>query len=89
MILSTPEVDLTESGDSFQTNLGLDTSLRSLMPGFRSAEASGNEGLETMSRTQLEKEIVRLRTRLAESERENADLIVQMKLLDEGSRTSE
>ena len=32
MILSTPEVDLTESGDSFQTNLGLDTSLRSLMP---------------------------------------------------------
>jgi acetyl esterase/lipase len=31
-VLNTPEVDLTESGDSFQTNLGLDRSLRSLMP---------------------------------------------------------
>ena len=31
LILSTPELDLTESGDSFQTNLGLDTALRSLM----------------------------------------------------------
>ncbi len=32
-ILMTPELDLTESGDSFQTNLGVDTVLaRSLMP---------------------------------------------------------
>ena len=32
-ILQTPEVDLTESGDSFRTNLGLDTVLTgSLMP---------------------------------------------------------
>ena len=31
LILSTPELDLTESGDSFQTNLGLDTGLKSLM----------------------------------------------------------
>lgn len=31
LVLSTPELDLTESGDSFQTNLGLDTGLRSLM----------------------------------------------------------
>lgn len=30
--LATPEVDLTESGDSFNTNLGVDPSLRSLMP---------------------------------------------------------
>jgi acetyl esterase/lipase len=32
LILNTPEVDLTESGDSFRTNLGVDPSLRSLMP---------------------------------------------------------
>jgi acetyl esterase/lipase len=33
MVLTTPEVDLTESGDSFQTNLGVDTNLSaSLMP---------------------------------------------------------
>ncbi|MBL7487553.1 alpha/beta hydrolase fold domain-containing protein [Frankia sp. AgB1.9] len=33
LVLNTPEVDLTESGDSFQTNLGLDPVLqRSLMP---------------------------------------------------------
>lgn len=32
VILNTPEIDLTESGDSFQTNLGIDPSLRSLMP---------------------------------------------------------
>ncbi|MDT3446055.1 MULTISPECIES: alpha/beta hydrolase [unclassified Pseudofrankia] len=32
-VLNTPEVDLTESGDTFQTNLGVDTVLpRSLMP---------------------------------------------------------
>ena len=31
-ILSTPEVDLTESGDSFQTNVGVDSLLRPLMP---------------------------------------------------------
>lgn len=32
-VLLTPEVDLTESGDSFQTNLGIDTVLtRSLLP---------------------------------------------------------
>jgi monoterpene epsilon-lactone hydrolase len=31
-ILNTPEADLTESGDSFQTNLGVDPGLRSLMP---------------------------------------------------------
>jgi monoterpene epsilon-lactone hydrolase len=30
-ILNTPEADLTESGDSFQTNLGVDPGLRSLM----------------------------------------------------------
>lgn len=30
--LATPEIDLTESGDSFHTNLGLDKQLRSLMP---------------------------------------------------------
>lgn len=32
VILGTPEIDLTESGDSFNTNLGVDPSLRSLMP---------------------------------------------------------
>jgi epsilon-lactone hydrolase len=32
LILATPEIDLTESGDSFQTNLGVDPGLRSLMP---------------------------------------------------------
>ncbi|MCU1457018.1 MAG: esterase/lipase/thioesterase [Actinomycetia bacterium] len=33
LVLMTPEVDLTESGDSFQTNLGVDAVLtRSLMP---------------------------------------------------------
>jgi epsilon-lactone hydrolase len=32
LLLSTPEIDLTESGDSFQTNLGVDPLLRSLMP---------------------------------------------------------
>lgn len=31
LILMTPEVDLTESGDSFQTNLGVDPMLRSIM----------------------------------------------------------
>lgn len=30
--LATPEIDLTESGDSFHANLGLDKELRSLMP---------------------------------------------------------
>ena len=32
LILGTPEIDLTESGDSFQTNDGVDPGLRSLMP---------------------------------------------------------
>ncbi len=32
LILATPEADLTESGDSFHTNLGVDPALRSLMP---------------------------------------------------------
>ncbi len=32
LILGTPEIDLTESGDSFQTNDGIDPSLSSLMP---------------------------------------------------------
>lgn len=32
LILGTPEVDLTESGDSFQTNMGVDPMLQSLMP---------------------------------------------------------
>ena len=32
LLLGTPEIDLTESGDSFHTNLGVDPSLRSLMP---------------------------------------------------------
>jgi acetyl esterase/lipase len=32
VVLHTPEVDLTESGDSFRTNLGVDTVLRSLLP---------------------------------------------------------
>ncbi|MDO6414557.1 alpha/beta hydrolase [Sphingomonas sp. BIUV-7] len=32
VILNTPELDLTESGDSFHTNLGIDPGLRSLMP---------------------------------------------------------
>jgi acetyl esterase/lipase len=32
LVLLTPEVDLTESGDSFTTNLGLDNVLGSLMP---------------------------------------------------------
>ncbi|RYE70586.1 MAG: steryl acetyl hydrolase [Rhizobiaceae bacterium] len=32
LILSTPEIDLTESGDSFQTHEGLDPGLHSLMP---------------------------------------------------------
>jgi monoterpene epsilon-lactone hydrolase len=31
VILNTPEIDLTESGDSFATNLGVDPSLRGLM----------------------------------------------------------
>ncbi|RYG32059.1 MAG: alpha/beta hydrolase [Burkholderiales bacterium] len=31
VILNTPEVDLTESGDSFHTNMGVDPGLRSLM----------------------------------------------------------
>ena len=32
LFLGTPEIDLTESGDSFHANLGVDPSLRSLMP---------------------------------------------------------
>jgi acetyl esterase/lipase len=32
LVLLTPEVDLTESGDSFKTNLGIDNVLGSLMP---------------------------------------------------------
>jgi epsilon-lactone hydrolase len=32
VVLGTPEVDLTESGDTFATNLGVDTLLRRLMP---------------------------------------------------------
>jgi len=32
LILATPEIDLTESGDSFRTNDGVDPGLRSLMP---------------------------------------------------------
>ena len=32
LLLGTPEIDLTESGDSFHTNLGVDPSLASLMP---------------------------------------------------------
>ncbi|TVV70947.1 alpha/beta hydrolase fold domain-containing protein, partial [Sphingomonas solaris] len=32
LILNTPEIDLTESGDSFHTNDGVDPGLRSLMP---------------------------------------------------------
>lgn len=32
LLLNTPEVDLTESGDSFQTNMGVDPLLKSLMP---------------------------------------------------------
>lgn len=32
LVLNTPEIDLTESGDSFHTNLGIDPALRSLMP---------------------------------------------------------
>ena len=31
-LLNTPEIDLTESGDSFHTNRGVDPALRSLMP---------------------------------------------------------
>lgn len=31
VILNTPEIDLTESGDSFHTNIGVDPSLKSLM----------------------------------------------------------
>ena len=32
LVLATPEIDLTESGDSFHTNDGVDPGLRSLMP---------------------------------------------------------
>jgi monoterpene epsilon-lactone hydrolase len=32
LVLGTPEIDLTESGDSFRTNDGIDPGLRSLMP---------------------------------------------------------
>lgn len=32
LVLNTPEVDLTESGDTFHTNLGIDSMLASLMP---------------------------------------------------------
>ena len=33
LVLLTPEVDLTESGDTFQTNLGIDTVLQSRLAG--------------------------------------------------------
>lgn len=42
LILGTPEADLTESGDSFQTNDGVDPSLRSLMP-INLLYADGND----------------------------------------------
>jgi monoterpene epsilon-lactone hydrolase len=42
VILMTPEVDLTESGDSFQTNDGVDPALHSLMP-VNVLYANGND----------------------------------------------
>lgn len=42
LILGTPEVDLTESGDSFQTNMGVETMLGSLMP-VNLIYANGND----------------------------------------------
>lgn len=45
--------------------------------------------LAKMKRTQLEREVIRLRQELAARERENAEMRIQMKLLKEGSRTQE
>jgi monoterpene epsilon-lactone hydrolase len=42
VVLMTPEVDLTESGDSFQTNEGIDPALHSLMP-VNVLYANGND----------------------------------------------
>lgn len=42
LMLNTPEVDLTESGDSFHTNLGVDPGLRPLMP-VNLLYANGND----------------------------------------------
>lgn len=42
VVLMTPEVDLTESGDSFQTNKGIDPALHSLMP-VNVLYANGND----------------------------------------------
>jgi hypothetical protein len=72
----------------FSTNSRVDFS--SLMPWSQRLGGDLDEGaVAGMTRSQLEREIARLRAKLAESERENADLIVQMKLLDEGSRTGQ
>lgn len=61
--------------------------LKAMTPWGKSYDPAVSEGLSDFSRAQLEREVVRLRAKLAETERENADLLVQMKLLDAGSRT--
>src|SRR5690242_136843 len=50
------------------------------------AEAEADE-LARMKRTQLEREVRRLREELAAKESENAEMKIQLKLLQEGSRT--
>jgi len=43
VVLLTPEVDLTESGDSFRTNALLDTSLKGPMPDANAVYAAGHD----------------------------------------------
>ena len=43
VVLLTPEIDLTESGDSFRTNAVLDTSLHGPMPNANAVYASGHD----------------------------------------------
>jgi acetyl esterase/lipase len=43
LVLQTPEVDLTESGDSFETNLGLDPVLRSRLTAANELYADGHD----------------------------------------------
>ena len=43
LVLLTPEIDLTESGDSFRTNALLDTSLKGPMPNANAVYAGGHD----------------------------------------------
>jgi hypothetical protein len=51
------------------------------------APAANDDDLKTMSRAKLESEVRRLRTDLADKNRQLDDLQIQIKLLNEGSRT--